>query len=282
MPPRPGQDASPRRRARWLSRRSAAAALTAALSLIVIVAVTPAAGAASSLASGLARTVRQVVSSAPTARSFAGTPAVGALFTLTAGRLGQHFCTASVVSSPHGDLVVTAAHCVSGNTSDMVFVPGYDNGRAPYGIWTVQRVYADQAWQSAADPDDDAAFLQVTQPGSVTPIQDVTGAEELITGPAGQQLVKVIGYPDGGDSPVACQNRITEPMARQLEFDCGGFTDGTSGGPFLAAVNPATGRGTVIGIIGGYEQGGNSPELSYSSAFGENIAKLYAEAVAGS
>ncbi len=184
MPSRPDQDAGPRRRARRLSRRSAAAALTAALSLIVIVAVTPAAGAASNLASGFARTVRQLVSSAPTARAIAGTPAVGALFTLTAGRLGPHFCTASVVSSPHGDLVLTAAHCVSGNTSDMVFVPGYDNGRAPYGLWTVQRVYADQAWQSAADPDDDAAFLQVTQPGSVRPIQDVTGAEKLITGPA--------------------------------------------------------------------------------------------------
>src|SRR5262249_44476971 len=58
------------------------------------------------------------------AKAFAGTPAVGALFT-TSGRndlLGSHFCTASVVDSPHRDLVLTAAHCVSRTSPNkMVF-----------------------------------------------------------------------------------------------------------------------------------------------------------------
>ena len=70
-------------------------------------------------------------------------------------------------------------------------------------------------------------------------------------------------------------------MAGQLEFDCGAYTDGTSGGPFLADVDPATGQGAVIGVIGGYEQGGDTPEVSYSSVFGANVAALYADAVAG-
>ena len=39
--------------------------------------------------------------------------------------------------------------------------------------------------------------------------------------------------------------------AREMEFDCGGYTDGTSGGPFLGRVNAGTGDGTVIGVIGG-------------------------------
>ena len=60
-----------------------------------------------------------------------------------------------------------------------------------------------------------------------------------------------------------------------MEFDCGGYTDGTSGGPFLANVHPATGRGAVIGVIGGYEQGGDTPIVSYSARFGPAVAALY-------
>ena len=72
-------------------------------------------------------------------------------------------------------------------------------------------------------------------------------------------------------------------MAGQLEFDCGGYTDGTSGGPFLADVNPTTGQGTVIGVIGGYEQGGDISRRSPTPpVFGSNVESLYAEAVAGS
>ena len=95
--------------------------------------------------------------SAPlTGTPFEGTPAVGALFTMTGGRLGRHFCTASVIDSPTRDLLVTAAHCVSRypdtNPAGLAFVPGYVNGSARYGIWTITRIFADSAWRAAADP----------------------------------------------------------------------------------------------------------------------------------
>ena len=166
-------------------------------------------------------------------------------------------------------------------TSGVVFVPGYDRGAAPYGIWTVTKVYADQSWTSSSNPDDDVAFLRVSQAGSIVPIEDVTGAEVLKTGTPARQLVEVIGYPDSGSQPIVCRNWTREPMSEQLEFDCGGYTDGTSGGPFLASVNPLTGQGTVIGVIGGYEQGGLTPQVSYSPMFGANVAALYRRAVAG-
>jgi V8-like Glu-specific endopeptidase len=272
--PAAGDDNGPPRRARWFLRTPTAAALTTALIVGVVVMVTPAEGAAGDIASSFARAVRQLVSTSQNGKGFAGTPAVGALFTMSKGHLGQHFCTGSVISSPHGDLVITAAHCVSG-TSGIVFVPGYDRGAAPYGIWTVTKVYANRAWKSSADPDDDVAFLSVSQPGSIVPIEDVTGAEALQTGTSTRQLVEVIGYPDAGNEPIVCRNWTREPMADQLEFDCGGYTDGTSGGPFLASINPLTGQGTVIGVIGGYEQGGLTPQVSYSSMFGANVAALY-------
>jgi hypothetical protein len=45
----------------------------------------------------------------------------------------------------------------------------------------------------------------------------------------------------------------------QLKFYCNSFWDGTSGGPWIVHFHPVTGRGTVIGEIGGYEQGGDYP-----------------------
>ena len=110
----------------------------------------------------------------------------------------------------------------------------------------------------------------------------MAGAERLATGtPASRQLVQVIGYPNATNQPVTCQSWLREPMAGQLEFDCGDYTDGTSGGPFLSEVDQATGQGLVIGVIGGYQQGGYLPQVSYSAVLGTNAAALYNRAVAG-
>lgn len=214
---------------------------------------------------------------------FSGTPAVGALFTTTgSGKLGTHFCTASVVHSPHGDLAITAAHCVWHHSGVIDFVPGYHGGNAPYGIWTVSKVIVDQAWSASANQDDDVAFLILSKPGSGTKIENVTGAERMGSGQPASPPVQVIGYPDGGDRPVTCRGPTSVPLPRQLEFDCGRYTNGTSGGPFLFNVDPATGDGTVIGVIGGYQQGGDLPQISYSAAFGLNVEALYQTAVSQS
>jgi V8-like Glu-specific endopeptidase len=277
----PADHSSSRERARWIARSPTKAALVTALAVGAVVTLTPANGAASNLATGFVRAVRHLAATSG-GHAFAGTPAVGALFTASAGKLGQHFCTASVVDSPGGDLAITAAHCVTSTSGTIDFVPGYDNGRTPYGVWTVTKVYVDQAWNSSSNPDDDFAFLRISQPGSSVPVEDETGAEKLATGtPASHQQVQAIGYPNSSDQPITCQNWLREPMASQLEFDCGGYTDGTSGGPFLSEVNQKTGQGMVIGVIGGYQQGGDYPQISYSSVLGANAAALYKTAVAG-
>ena len=266
---------------RWLSRPPVWVALVVAVAVGVGFTIPPARGASHDLTPSFLRTLLNPVSASHTGRDFAGTPAVGALFTTSGGRLGSHFCTASVIDSPHRDLVITAAHCVSGTVADVAFVPGYHAGVAPYGVWIVTQVYVDASWSASSDPDDDVAFLRVSRPGSTMRIEDVTGAERLKTGAPARQLVEVIGYPDSADQAIACRNWTREPIADQLEFDCGGYTDGTSGGPFLDGVDPRTGRGTVIGVIGGYEQGGLTPQVSYSAMFGANVMELYELAVAG-
>ena len=82
------------------------------------------------------------------------------------------------------------------------------------------------------------------------------------------------------NQPITCQNRLRQPMADQLEFDCDGYTNGTSGGPFLSEVDQATGQGLVTGVIGGYQEGGYTPQISYSAVLGANAAALYRQAVA--
>jgi V8-like Glu-specific endopeptidase len=258
------------------------AALVVALAVGAILTLTPANGAAGDIATGFVRAVRHFAApSSRAGRAFTGTPQVGALFTTSAGQLDQHFCTAAVVDSPSRDLVITAAHCVSGTTGTLDFVPGYIQGSAPYGVWTVTKVYVDQAWSSSSSQDDDFAFLRVSQPGSSVPVENVTGAERLDTNaPASRELVQVIGYPNTTNQPVTCQNPIKQPIADQLEFDCDGYTDGTSGGPFLSGIDPATGQGLVIGVIGGYQQGGDTPQVSYSAMLGASAAALYRDAIA--
>lgn len=244
--------------------------------------VTPASSAAGDIATGFVRAVRHLGSPSRNGRAFGGTPAVGALFATSAGKLSQHFCSAAVINSPRGDLVITAAHCATGTSGTVAFVPGYHSGVIPYGVWTVTKVYVDHAWSSSSNQDDDVAILRVSRRGSRVPIENVTGAEQLATGqPATRTRVEVIGYPDSSNQPITCQNWLKEPMTDQLEFDCGGYTNGTSGGPFLSKVDLTTGQGAVIGVIGGYEQGGDTPQVSYSAVFGSNVAALYRTAVAG-
>jgi V8-like Glu-specific endopeptidase len=264
--------------------RATAGLTVAALAVLVLV---PAADSAARAALRLAAAMHSipkkahpVPASMSEGESFSGTPAVGALFSTTGnGKLGTHFCTASVVHSPHGDLAITAAHCVWHHNGVIDFVPGYHGGNSPYGVWTVTKVIVDQAWSASASPDDDVAFLKLSKPGSGTKIENVTGAERISSGQPASLPVQVIGYPDGEGFPVTCQGQTSVPLPHQLEFDCGKYTNGTSGGPFLFNVDPATGDGTVIGVIGGYQQGGDLPQISYSAAFGQNVATLYRTAV---
>jgi V8-like Glu-specific endopeptidase len=222
-------------------------------------------------------------SASPVATSFSGTSAVGALFTVSGKGHLQHFCTGAVVYSPHGNLVITAAHCVQGrqlgSTGNVIFAPGYHNGRFPHGKWQVMSAIVDRAWQKNENPNDDVAFLVVGRDGRR--IEKYTGAESIRTDVSLPKYVQVIGYPDSASDPVECHGKArTLALAgyQQLVFDCGGYTGGTSGGPFLMDVDSQTGLGVVIGVIGGYELGGLLPNVSYASEFLKNIARLYASA----
>jgi V8-like Glu-specific endopeptidase len=259
-----------------------------AVALLAMLMMTPPAHGAVRLAARLAAAVTTLSRHAPrapqaavSARLVQEEPAVGALFHVTPAGLGTHFCTASVVDSPHRDLVITAAHCIGDKTpGEIAFVPGYHDGVDPYGVWFVSRVVMDAQWRRSHNPDHDVAFLVMQQQDGSTGVQALTGGERLGTGWPARVLVHVAGYPDQGGRPVVCASRTHPFGPHQLRFDCGGYTDGTSGGPFLARWDSATGLGTVIGVIGGYEQGGDLASVSYSPRFGYAVRSLYRTAAA--
>jgi V8-like Glu-specific endopeptidase len=243
-------------------------ALAVAAAVALGVALSPAIGSATSSRAEIA--------------PYGQTSMIGALFSVSPrGRLGTHFCTASVVNSPAGDLVLTAAHCVSDTSVGTVaFVPDYSAGQHPFGIWMVTQVITDSKWVSSQDPDDDFAFLVVRQAGNKTPIEELTGGEVIgVDEPAGRK-VEVAGYPNGQGELISCANTALNFSPTQYQFNCGGFTDGTSGSPLLADSTTRDGVDIVIGVIGGYQKGGLTAAVSYSARFSSDLAALYRQALA--
>jgi V8-like Glu-specific endopeptidase len=211
---------------------------------------------------------------------FNGVPTVGALF-FTTGKTQKHFCTASVVNSLTGNLVLTAAHCVYGSSAatNIEYVPEYHDGLQPYGSWPVQTVTVAAGWQQGHNPNLDFAFLRVTPPsGTYLPIQYVTGGLWLGVNQGYTHPIFVIGLNDVSQLPIGCATHSFEFEASQQQFYCAAYWNGTSGGPWITNYNPATGSGTVIGVIGGYEEGGLVPWTSYSAYFGWPTLQLFLKA----
>lgn len=205
------------------------------------------------------------------ARPAAAEPAIGALFSPGEDGDPNHHCTASVVHSPGGDLVATAAHCVhqGGFRTNLVFVPGYQDGKAPYGTWVPSRIDVDPRWASDRDPDHDVAFLRLRSPGHPDRrLEDVTGAETIAFRPELPAPARLVGYPNDTEQPLDCRNTARAAGPTQLRLDCADVPDGTSGGPVLTDAH------TLIGVIGGRDGGGDD-ETSYSSYFDDSTRALY-------
>jgi V8-like Glu-specific endopeptidase len=209
-----------------------------------------------------------------------GVPTVGALFYTTGTK--AHFCTASVVNSPPLDLLLTAAHCVYGSSpaTNIAYVPEYHASVTPYGIWPVSSVTVAAGWKQSHNPALDFAFLAVAaQAGTKKKIQQVTGGLHLAANTGYAHPVYVIGYNDTSGLPIGCATKSFEFKAGQMELYCNSFWDGTSGSPWIINIDHATGTGSVIGDIGGYEQGGDYAWASYSDYYSTALAQLYAEAL---
>ncbi|MEV5509640.1 hypothetical protein AB0L16_24925 [Streptomyces orinoci] len=231
----------------------------------------------------------------PPSRSFDGIPQAGTFFWTDAKGTGRT-CSGSVVRSPGRDLVLSAGHCLNGYSGTsprrhLGFVPQYHDGAKPFGIFPVKnngvyvaQEYYDLGAHAGARYDFGFAVTERNEHGAL--LQDATGGVQLLTGTGYFHApVRMIGYPGGAPKPLECWS-ITTRWASDDPADpgtfpriaCDGFVGGTSGGPMLM---PWPGGWAVIGVIGGYHTGGNTPQISYSACFGAATRALYRAAVTG-
>ena len=133
-------------------------------------------------------------------------------------------------------------------------------------------------WASSSDPDYDVGFV-LLEPDHGENIEQVLGASRLGTDSGYRYLVHVTGYPDSENVPITCVNWTSRFSDTQLKFECAGYTGGTSGSPWVTKFIAGSHTGTIVGVIGGYQEGGDSPSLSYSVRFGLAILALYRQAV---
>ncbi|MEU4211602.1 trypsin-like serine protease [Streptomyces sp. NPDC026206] len=230
----------------------------------------------------------------PPSHPFDGLPQVGTFF-WTDGQNQGRFCGGTVVRSPHRDLVVSAAHCLRSPDpkKQLSFVPQYHDGLKPHGVFPVERIHIDQRYYdlgTAGGARWDYAVVRLGRRADGAKVQRAVGGFDLAIRPGyGHEDVRLIGYPGSSDAtypkPLDCRSSThrytsTDPQAPGdfLEIACAGYVGGTSGGPFLVR---EFGGYALIGVIGGYHTGGDTPDISYSSYFTEDLLELYLRAVDG-
>ena len=160
--------------------------------------------------------------------------------------------------------------------TDIAFVPQWHDGLSPYGEWTVASITVAKGWITANDPALDFAFLVIApQKKSGPSLQKTTGALRLGVNAGFDHKIYLIGYNDADSKPIGCSSRSTEFDSTQMQSYCNDYRNGTSGGPWILDFNRLTGTGIVFGDIGGYEQGGSHPYLSYSPYYSSSILLLF-------
>jgi V8-like Glu-specific endopeptidase len=200
----------------------------------------------------------------------------------------DHWCTASVVDSPRGNIVATAAHCVheeDGTPRRRVsFAPGFSGagtGKQPYGAWKVRSVQVDDRWQEREDDPYDFAFLALEPDGEGRDVQEVVGAAGLDWGSGPERRVTVIGYPEPGHNPdnrpVTCttDSRRDGKLPGMVRMECAGFWNGTSGSPWLTGYRGPDRPGRLIGVL----SGGDTDSESTAALFGNAARSLYQRAL---
>lgn len=228
-----------------------------------------------------------------------GYPTIGKL-TYRADGVLDLSCTATVINGTTAtndeELVLTAAHCIEGTTdgipytsTDLAFSPMWNNGDAPYGTWTSKEVFLNSGWMScgiitcSTNPADDYAIIVLNQQNGKG-VGDVVGSDAWSIGAADTLSgVTIAGLPSSATkllTTTTSATAVTESGVSYRTAATPGYTDGTSGGPWLTDFNTTTGLGTLIGDTGGYEQGGpSSGTPSYSDVWNNAFATVVADAV---
>ncbi|MEV8022407.1 trypsin-like peptidase domain-containing protein [Streptomyces sp. NPDC086554] len=179
----------------------------------------------------------------------------------TVGRLfftneqGQDsYCTATAVRSRNHSAVMTAGHCVQlpaspGNHySNMVFVPGYGEGKRPYGTFAVRAFAMPRSWERDAKNDVAVVVVDERKGKSLT---DTVGGQAVAVDRKPGGKVTVFGYPDSqeqrGERLMYCAGTTKAAPQDKQSVRCP-MEGGSSGGPWLADFDEKSGRGKLVSV----------------------------------
>ena len=191
----------------------------------------------------------------------------------------DYVCSGNVVSAANKSVVATAGHCLNEGPGDFAtrwtFVPGYENGAAPYGQWTATELTAPTQWTQQGDITYDTGFATVGTLGGQT-IEAAVGAAPVAFNQARGLTYKAYGYPAAspfdGQTLWSCQGTAVDDPYGQTQsqgIPCN-MTGGSSGGPWFLgngaqnSVNSFGYRGVRNTMFGPYY--GSVAQSAYVSA----------------
>jgi V8-like Glu-specific endopeptidase len=166
-------------------------------------------------------------------------------------------CSGSALSSRGGRLVITAGHCVYADNVVMqnwVFVPMYDNGKAPYGKFPAATYRTFDTWRTNTDRERDVAMVTTTTNESGQLLVPTVGGNGLAWNQSFSISATILGYPGAapydGTTQESCQgtSRQDDNPGEVIEMQCP-LNGGSSGGPWLSGYDNATGMGRVNGVM---------------------------------
>lgn len=219
-----------------------------------------------------------------------GTPEVppysfnGRVFIKVGNKRG--YCSGTAINSPSRQLVLTAGHCVNAGSEyrgnlwfrDILFVPAYTGGKAPFGAFPAQpsRVFAAPQWTNHDNNDFDVgAFLTYSNNRGMKVADAVGGGATIALDLPRRQRYSSFGYPGNVTRMQGCtsgyigDDRLSFGLAGPPTLGIGcHWAPGASGGGWLV------GDGTQINGLNSYQYLQNRSR-TYSPYFTrETVGKL--------
>jgi V8-like Glu-specific endopeptidase len=192
-----------------------------------------------------------------------------------------YVCSGSAVNTEARNAVITAGHCVGDGAghwhTNWVFVPDYNYGYAPFGMWTARDLIALSNWFYYADFRYDIAAVVLNTNAYGQRLVDVVGGQGYAWNQGVGLYAYAFGYPAeppfNGESLYYCSNYTwSDPWSgwANVGIDCD-LNGGSSGGPWLAYFDG------YFGYINGVNSYTYStlPGRMYSPYFGDSAATLY-------
>jgi V8-like Glu-specific endopeptidase len=192
-------------------------------------------------------------------------------------------CSGDAVTSANKSTVVTAGHCVKLDGAwhtNWVFVPGYDDGKRPYGTWTAKQTLITPQWDAGEDLNYDVGAA-VVNPLDGRRLVDVVGGQGIAFNQRRGQIMYAFGYPaeppyDGSALTYCSGPVINDLLGSTTQGMACDMTGGSSGGPWFLSFDRASGTG-VQNSVNSFKYN-ILPTHMFGPYFGADAQSLYGKA----